>query len=245
MSDDDRVFFESTRRLAPPSLAREDVRAALELLRPALGAAGRVADLGCGYGRHLAALQGQGVPHPIGVDKSALLLREARKLAPAARLIRADLRSLPIREGSLDAAACFYSSMFLGTDEGARAALAEVRRALKPSGLLVLTTDNPLRLADSPRSSFRDDVPGLGRVTEESHFDGTTDTVRRRIEQGVPGGTAAPRGALEAEFRIRYYRPEELSKLADAAGLKLLRLEPDAPLTASTPQLIALLGRRS
>ena len=237
MSDDDRVFFESTRRLAPPSLAREDVRAALELLRPALGAAGRVADLGCGYGRHLAALAGQGVPRPIGVDRSALLLREAQRLAPSAQLLRADLRALPFREGSLDAAACFYSSMFLGTDQDAAAALAEVARALKPAGLLVLTTDNPLRLADAPRSSFRDDVPGLGRVLEESHFDGRTDTVRRRIEREG--------GALQAEFRIRYYRPEELSQLADAAGLRLLRLEPDAPLTASTPQLIALLGRQT
>ena len=236
MSDDDRVFFESTRRLAPPSLAREDVRVALELLRPALGAGGRVADLGCGYGRHLAALVGQGVPRPIGVDRSALLLREAHRLAPLAQLVRADLRALPFGSGTLDAAACFYSSMFLGTDEDAKAALAEVRRALKPIGLLVLTTDNPLRLADSPRSSFRDDVPGLGLVFEESHFDGRIDTVSRRIEQ--------PDRTLQAEFRIRYYLPDELSRLADAAGLKLLRLEPDAPLTASTPQLIALLGRR-
>lgn len=140
MSDDDRVFLETTRRLAPPTLAREDVRAALALLRPALGATPRIADLGCGYGRHLAALVGQGVPHPIGIDRSALLTVEARKLVPGARIVRGDLRSLPLGDGSLDGAACFYSSMFLGSDDDARAALAEARRALKPSGLLVISS---------------------------------------------------------------------------------------------------------
>ena len=127
--------------------------------------------------------------------------------------------------------------MFLGSDADAKAALAEARRALKPSGLLVITTDNPLRLASSPRSSFSDHVPGLGRVAEDSSFDPSTgvDTVRRRV--------AGLSGALEAVFRIRYYHPQQLAALVSAAGLRLLRLEPDLPLTESTPQLVALLGR--
>ena len=229
----DRVFLETTRRLAPPKLALDDARVALELLRPALGAAPRVADLGCGYGRHLVALQQLGV-HALGIDKSALLLREARRLASSSPLIRADLRALPIRAGALDGAACFYSSMFLGTDDDSRAALAEARRVLKRGGRLVLTTDNPLRLAASPSASFADEVPGLGLVAEESRFDPQTrtDVVRRRIEGALP---------LSATFTSRYYLPAELSALAGAAGLRLLGLHPDAPLTESTPQLVALL----
>ena len=237
MSDDDRVFLETTRRLAPPSLAANDARLALELLRPALGAAPRVADLGCGYGRHLAALAKQGLAHPIGVDRSPLLLGEAKRLLPAARLVRADLRALPFAAGSLDCAACFYSSMFLGSDADSVAALAEAGRALKPGGLLLLTTDNPLRLAQAPRAEYAEEVPGLGRVAEQSAFDERTgvDTVTR---------TLTPTSALplSATFRIRYYLPPALSALAQAAGLRLLRLEPDEALTVATPQLIALLA---
>ena len=246
MSDEaDRIFLETTRRLAPASLAMQDVRTALSLLRPALGEGGRFADLGCGYGRHLAAIEAEGVRERIkglraalGVDRSALLLAEAKKLAPRARLVRADLRALPLRRGALDAAACFYSSMFLGSDEDARAALAEAARVLRPGGRLVLTTDNPLRLAASPRATFSQEVPGLGRLVEESAYDAASgvDTVQRTLQR--PG---AP--SLTARWRIRYYHPLALWTLAEAAGLSQGRLEPDEPLTEETPQLTALFVR--
>jgi SAM-dependent methyltransferase len=232
MSSEDRVFLETTRRFAPPSLAREDVRLALLLAQIAPGKP--IADLGCGYGRHLRALVEQGHAHPLGIDRSALLLAEARAQAPAARLMRADLRALPLHEGSLAAAFCFYSSMFLGTQEDALQSLRECARVLRAQGSLVLTTDNPLRL--QPRSTFAEDVPGLGRVLEESAFDGTVDRVTKTVV--TPAGER-----LSATFVIRYYPPPDLAELARAAGLVFRRLEPDAPLTEATPQLVALLEK--
>ncbi|GAC1535754.1 MAG: hypothetical protein NVS2B9_01170 [Myxococcales bacterium] len=235
-SDDDRIFLETTRRLAPPQLAVEDARLAWELAGPAPGAP--VADLGCGYGRHLAALRARGDRDLIGIDRSPLLLREAHKDVPSARLLRADLRALPLRAGSLGAAFCFYSSMFLGTDADAVQALREAGRALVPAARLVLTTDNPLRLAGSPKASFAGEVPGLGRVSEVSAYDpaAKVDSVTRTLARD---GCKT----LSATFRIRYYLPVELAALARAAGLVLLRLEPDAPLSESTPQLVAVLAR--
>jgi SAM-dependent methyltransferase len=228
----DRVFLETTRRFAPPRLAREDVRAALELAQVA--PAEPVADLGCGYGRHLQALAGQGHPHPIGIDRSALLLAEARAQIPGARLVRADLTALPLRAGSLSAAFCFYSSMFLGSEAEALQALRETARALRRRGALVLTTDNPLRLARSPHSRFEDDVPGLGRVIEESAYDAAAgiDEIAKTVH-------TAKGETLSAIFRIRYYLPAQLADLARAAGLTLR----DAPLTEATPQLVALLEK--
>ena len=209
---------------------------ALDLVRPPPDT--EVADLGCGYGRHLRALAARGAARLVGVDLSHALLGEARKEAPSARLLRADLRALPLRSGSLGAALCFYSSMFLGTEADAAQALREAARALRPGARLLLTTDNPLRLAQRPRQSFREDVAGLGAVLEESAFDPATrvDEVRRTVVQ--PGGKT-----LSATFRIRYYLPDGLASLAGAAGLSFLRLEPDAPLSASTPQLIAVFAR--
>ena len=93
----DKIFLEPTRRYAPPSLARHDVEAALRLAQVEPGKP--VVDLGCGYGRHLTALIEHGYPHPLGIDRSPLLLAEARREAPAARLLRADLRRLPPASG--------------------------------------------------------------------------------------------------------------------------------------------------
>ena len=232
----DRVFLETTRRFATPRLAQDDVRAALALSQVEPGKP--IADLGCGYGRHLKALQDEGHPQPIGIDRSPLLLGEAQKHAPHALLLRADLRALPLHAGSLSAAFCFYSSMFLGSGEDAARALAEAARVLRSGAALVLTTDNPLRLAANPHAHFEEDVPGLGRVVEDSRYD-----ARENVDH-VTKSIRTPRGQeLSATFRIRYYFPERLAELAGAAGLTLQRLYPDASLTESSPQLIALLEK--
>src|SRR3989442_6309022 len=120
MSDADRIFLETTRRLAPRRFAQEDVRVALELAQVEPGKP--VADLGCGYGRHLRELAQLG-HRPLGIDPSALLLDEARKQLTGGALVRADLRALPLLQDSLSAALWLYSSMLLGIEEDATLAL--------------------------------------------------------------------------------------------------------------------------
>jgi SAM-dependent methyltransferase len=232
----DRIFLETTRRYAPPRLAREDVAIALQLSQVEPGKP--IADLGCGFGRHLAAFIDQGHPHPIGVDRSELLLAEARTQAPSARLVRADLRALPLHAASLAAAFCFYSSMFLGSHADAIDAMREAGRVLRPGGSFVLTTDNPLRLAARPRSRYEEDVAGLGHLIEESEWD-----TARNVDRVTKTLTTLRGERLSATFSIRYYAPSVLASLAEPLGMVVRRLEPDAPLTEATPQLIALLEK--
>src|SRR5256886_765337 len=194
-----------------------------------------VVDLGCGYGRHLRELLQWG-HRAVGIDRSALLLGEAGIEAPGASLVRGDLRALPLHAGTMAAAFCFYSSMFLGSDEDAALALAEVARVLRPGGSLVLTTDNPLRLAARPEAHFEEDVPGLGHVVEESNFDAETG-----VDTGHKSLRTSAGEELRPPFPIRYSAPEELARLAAVAGLTFLRT--DEPLTESTPQLVALLEK--
>jgi len=232
----DQLFLETTRRLAPSRLAAHDVETALRLLEADPREA--VADLGCGYGRHLVPLLEQGRVRVLGIDRSALLLDEARKLAPQAQLLRGDLRALPLARASLGGATCFYSSFALGTHQDARAALAEIARVLRPGARLVVTTDNPLRLEASPESDFVEQVPGLGRVAERSRFDARAriDVVERSLVR--QDGTR-----LAGTWRIRYFLPGELAELGRLAGLAFLRLDPGARLTRDTAQLTALFER--
>src|SRR5437899_1707782 len=190
MSHADRIFLETTRRLAPRRLAQDDVHAALQLAQVEPGKP--VADLGCGYGRHLRELVQYG-HRATGVDRSGLLLAEARAEAPGAALVRADLRALPLHQGSLAAAFCFYSSMFLGSEEDAALALVEAARVLRPGGALVLTTDNPLRLAASPHVKIEHEVPGLRRPPATARVSRPAGLRPRR---GVWAPPARPRRPL-------------------------------------------------
>lgn len=96
-----------------------------------------VADLGCGTGPLIAELS----PHVakiIGVDNSADMLKSAKKrLADAANveLCRGDLTSLPIDDGSCDAAMLVLALTYV--QEPGRA-IAEAARILKPGGRIVV-----------------------------------------------------------------------------------------------------------
>lgn len=99
------------------------------LLRPAA----RVVDLGCGAGvpatRELA---GHGL-RVAGVDFSAVQLRRARRLVPAASLIRADMTALQLRPSSTDAVVSFYALIHLPLADQ-QALFPRIRGWLRPGG---------------------------------------------------------------------------------------------------------------
>ena len=105
------------------------------LLRP--GA--RVVDLGCGAGVPATReLTGHGL-QVIGVDFSAVQLRRARRLVPAARLIQADMTALHLRPASADAVVSFYALIHVPLADQ-QALFPRIRDWLRPGGYFLAIT---------------------------------------------------------------------------------------------------------
>lgn len=151
--------------------ARVEVPLLLRALRIPRG--GRVLEIGCGRGVALPVLAERLTPFALtGVDIDPMALeiaaRRLRAARVAATLLEADIRELPLESASVDLVVdfgtCYHVS---GGGDGARIALREVARVLRPGGLFVHETPVAQHLAHPLRSLGRSlpwrDVPTLVR----------------------------------------------------------------------------------
>jgi SAM-dependent methyltransferase len=98
----------------------------------------RVADLGCGAGIPATRELTEHGLQVIGVDFSAVQLRRARKLAPAASLVQADMTTLRLAPASLDAVVSFYAVIHLPLADQ-RALFPRIRTWLRDGGYFLAT----------------------------------------------------------------------------------------------------------
>ncbi|MFH9352338.1 class I SAM-dependent methyltransferase [Kitasatospora sp. NPDC017646] len=140
------------------SLARQG--AALDaLIRARLGPGpAEVLDCACGIGTQAIGLAALG--HPVtGTDLSPVAAARATAEAAGRRLrlpaAAADMRRLPFPDGRFDVVVCADNALpHLLTAEDVRAALGEMRRVLRPGGLLLVSTRPYDRLRrDRPAST--------------------------------------------------------------------------------------------
>jgi SAM-dependent methyltransferase len=109
----------------------------MDALTARLPAGALVADLGCGPGHDGPRLARAG-HRVVGVDRSAGMAAIAAQSLDG-RVARGDLRFLPLATGRLDGIWC--SASLLHVPQGqTSAALAEMRRVLRPGGHLALIT---------------------------------------------------------------------------------------------------------
>jgi SAM-dependent methyltransferase len=109
-------------------------------------------DLGCGAGIPATRdLAGHGL-RVIGVDFSAVQLRRARRLVPAARLIQADMTALQLRPASADAVVSFYALIHVPLADQ-QALFPRIRGWLRPGGYFLA-------------------IVGAGRCTETGRYHG-------------------------------------------------------------------------
>jgi SAM-dependent methyltransferase len=156
----------------------------------------RVIDVGCGPGRHVEALSRRGV-EMVGVDISASFLRLVRRGHP----VRADVRRLPVRPGSFDAAVCLCQGGFglLGGD-GDELVLGQLAQAVRPGGRVAVS-------AFSAYFAVRHLEPG-------DRFDAATGVNHERAEVRGEDGAVG-----EFDLWTTCFTPRELRLLATAAGL--------------------------
>jgi SAM-dependent methyltransferase len=103
-----------------------------------------VVDLGCGPGDPATRLLSEAY-QVLGVDISAGQLAIARRRAPHASFVQADLTRFALQPNSVDAVVSFYATGHLPAAAHAPF-YAEVARWLRPGGLLV--TSAPLSIGD-------------------------------------------------------------------------------------------------
>ena len=188
-------------------------------------------DAGCGHGRHARVIAGR-VAALVGLERSGEYLRRAIATPTSAPTstststptstraplyLRADLRALPLRPRSFDAAYSWYASLFMFDDAANAAILSALAGALRPGGRLLVHHANPLRLAQDPHETSRRTLADGSVVEEESRFDAArgVDRCARRLRR--PDGRV-----LEGTAELRYYTASEWLPLAGRAGLRLV-----------------------
>jgi ubiquinone/menaquinone biosynthesis C-methylase UbiE len=95
------------------------------------GATGRTLDLGSGTGRNLPLLAPD--VSAFAVEPYPDPLRRAHRRAPGVPLVLARAEALPFRDGAFD---CVLGGLVLCSVHDPAAALAEIRRVLRPGGAL-------------------------------------------------------------------------------------------------------------
>jgi SAM-dependent methyltransferase len=176
-------------------------------------------DLACGTGKSFEPFMRRGF-RVTGCDASAAMLAEAAIKLPDAKLLRCDIRELPVL-GSFDLVTCFDDSLnYLSSDDELAAAFAGMARNMRAGGLAMFDLNSLLAY----RSTFA--------VDSVSEHDGMVFAWRGLGDAGAEPGCGAEAqidvffargdGAYErvlTRHRQRHFERARVLELLAGAGL--------------------------
>ena len=186
--------------------ADADASLVVEALELALGS--RVLDAPCGTGRIATRLRALG-HDVVGLDATERFLVEA--VDTGVPVVRADMRTAPVRPASFDAAFCLWGSFGYFDDEGDRAQARALADALRPAGRCLVDTivADTLLPRFEPHGAW--EVAGI-QVDEERVYDETS----KRIETTWTFTRGAERATRVTSVRL--YTIDELTGVFGDAG---------------------------
>ena len=233
--DEDYLYFYEP-RLAEASDADADLIWRLLGLEPGM----TVLDLACGHGRIANRLAERGAV-VTGLDATPLFLERAR-LDGVARgveveYVEGDMRALPWTE-RFDRAVNWFTSFGYFDDDDNRRVLAELRRALRPGGALLVENNNLAELL--PRWLPAIVVERDGDLSiDRPHFDPITG--RATTERVIVRGGRVRR----LTFSVRMFVAVELRDWLRDAGFSEVEFYDGAgePLTAHGRRMITVARR--
>jgi SAM-dependent methyltransferase len=139
----------------------------------------RVLDAACGTGRHSAWLASRG--HEVtGMDASAAMLARGRAKLPHVRFQQGDLTALPLADSSVDAALCALAMVHL---PDVRPAVAELARAVRPGGMIVISDVHPFVVQLGWQAQFRQSDGSAGFIRLHPHR--ISDYAQAAVEAGL------------------------------------------------------------
>lgn len=132
----DRVATEYAARIFDELQYKPFDRALLDRLAAMTSPLGPICDLGCGPGQVARYLHDQGFS-AIGVDLSAGMVAEARRLSPDIIFEQGSVLDLPFEDSALGGIAAFYSVIHIPRPQLGQA-FAEMCRVVKPGGAVLI-----------------------------------------------------------------------------------------------------------
>ncbi|MYT73739.1 MULTISPECIES: class I SAM-dependent methyltransferase [unclassified Streptomyces] len=122
-----------------------------------------VLDYGCGYGRTLGELAGHGFRDLTGVDSSPGMIERARRLHLTMRFAVLDAPpELPFQDAAFDAVLLFAVLTCVPGDDAQRRLVGELRRVLRPGGVLYVS-DLLFQDDERDRARYDRDADRYGR----------------------------------------------------------------------------------
>jgi SAM-dependent methyltransferase len=191
---------------------------------------GLTLDLACGMGRHMQELESTGHP-AIGCDLSFTMLSTGMAEYGAMKMVRADMRTLPFRDGTFAALVSFFTSFgYFPTEDENLQVVREMSRVLDRGAVFLFDYLNVHRELEKLVQRETRQTP-LGAVGIERWFDPSDRSFNKRM-------TIGHKRYLE---RVRGYDLDEIAAMFTSSGLSIRNAYGDfdgAPFTRSSPRLI-------
>lgn len=110
-----------------------------------------IVDAGCGSGYFCELSERQGAAHVTGIDFSAGMIEQAKKVCSSTNFLLGDIGTLTLPERSSDVVIC---ALVLGHAEKIEPAIAQFARTLKAGGVLVISEFHPYLSLKGQKRTF-------------------------------------------------------------------------------------------